>query len=93
MHDAMIFYLFPSPLKIDPPPCPILLWLCAHSCAPSPNVTWGSGGDDGGGDGGVSKNDNDNNNEDGHDDADDKADNAAIAAEGEDDECCRHQSI
>ena len=38
-HDAMIFYLFPSPLNIDPPPCPILLRLCAHLHAPSPNVT------------------------------------------------------
>ncbi len=33
------------------------------------------------------------NDEDGHDDADDKADNAAIAAEGEDNERRCHQSI
>jgi len=42
--------------------------------------------------GGVSDNENDNN-EDGHDHANDKADNAAVAAEGEDDERRCHQSI
>ena len=43
---------------------------------------------------GVSNDDNDNDNDkDGHDNANDKADNAAIAAEGEDDEHRCHQSI
>ena len=42
--------------------------------------------------GGVSDNENDNN-KDGHDHANDKADNAAVAAEGEDDERRCHQSI
>ena len=41
---------------------------------------------------GVS-NDGDDNNEDGHDDADDEANDTAVAAEGEDDEHRRHQSI
>jgi hypothetical protein len=41
---------------------------------------------------GVSIDDN-HNDKDGHDDADDKANNAAIAAEGEDNERRRHQSI
>jgi len=41
---------------------------------------------------GVS-NDNDDNNEDGHDDANDEAKNAAVTAEGEDDEHRHHQSI
>ena len=51
-HDAMIFYLFPSPLNIDPPPCPILLRLCTHMRTPSPNVTLRRGGNDEGGDSG-----------------------------------------
>ena len=41
---------------------------------------------------GVSKDDNANN-KDGHDDANDEADDAAVAAEGEDDERRCHQSI
>ena len=41
---------------------------------------------------GLSNNDGDND-EDGHADTDDKADYATVAAEGEDDERCRHQSI
>jgi hypothetical protein len=41
---------------------------------------------------GVSNNDGDND-EDGHADTDDEADYATVAAEGEDGEHCRHQSI
>jgi len=37
-HEAMIFYLFPSPLNINPPHCPILLIPPLHARAPSPNV-------------------------------------------------------
>ena len=69
---------------------PNLLRLCARSRAPSPNsrdVVVATTEEE---TAGVS-NDYDND-EDGHDDADDKADNAAIAAEGEDNERRCHQS-